>query len=255
MPAVIRGARALALALLLVAAAPLASAQSQWIVDAAGGGQFTTLQAAIDAAAPGDVLLVLPGTYSAAVLTKELSILGDPAVARPHLVSFVVKSAPAFRLAHLELRRLHVRDVPGRSVIDDCRFDGACIYDQVAGTGDLVLLEGADDLVLSRSTLDDGFDFALNACGTLRVRGGTLNLVDCFVDGGTFGGGIGPHASSSGRPAMIVEQGARVWIAASTLWGGDGHNGDGGGGESGSAGAALVVASGAEVDLRGTAAD
>lgn len=44
--------------------ASTAMAQTTWIVDAAGGGQFTTIDAAHDAASPGDTLLVRPGSYA-----------------------------------------------------------------------------------------------------------------------------------------------------------------------------------------------
>ncbi|MCK5944577.1 MAG: hypothetical protein KAI24_21495 [Planctomycetes bacterium] len=54
-------------------------AQTTWIVDAAGGGQFTTLAAAHDTAAPGDTLLVQPGSYDGLYRqpAKGLRILGD----------------------------------------------------------------------------------------------------------------------------------------------------------------------------------
>jgi len=49
-----------------------------WVVDSSGGGDFTTIQAAINNVAAGDVLLVRAGNYSGFTLIKDLSILGDP---------------------------------------------------------------------------------------------------------------------------------------------------------------------------------
>src|SRR5262245_59482204 len=58
-----------------------------------GGGQFTTIQMAIDAAAAGDVVLVLAGTYSHFVLNKGLNVVG----AGPALVTVSeAGSPPAF---------------------------------------------------------------------------------------------------------------------------------------------------------------
>jgi pectin methylesterase-like acyl-CoA thioesterase len=49
------------------------------VVDASGGGDFTTLQAAVNAAADGDTLLVRSGSYDGFLLTgKGLSIVAEP---------------------------------------------------------------------------------------------------------------------------------------------------------------------------------
>lgn len=68
--------RTLALTILAIGT-PLA-AQSTWIVDAAGGQHFTTVQAAVAAAAEGDTILVNAGVYTGLQLDidKSLSILG-----------------------------------------------------------------------------------------------------------------------------------------------------------------------------------
>ena len=49
------------------------------VVDPSGaGGAFTSLQAALDAAAPNDVIRVKGGTYVEITITKPVTIVGDP---------------------------------------------------------------------------------------------------------------------------------------------------------------------------------
>ncbi len=60
--------------LLLFAALAEGALGATLVVDPNGGGTYTSLQAAIDAAAPGDVISVRGGTYSTITLTKPLTI-------------------------------------------------------------------------------------------------------------------------------------------------------------------------------------
>ncbi|HEX6811252.1 MAG TPA: hypothetical protein VF384_06495 [Planctomycetota bacterium] len=99
--------------------ASVASAQTTWIVDdtAGPGVHFTSLPAAVAAAASGDTLLVAPGNYAAFhVSGKALSILGDgnattiidgPPVSTS--ADYVIIAAPpvgtTFRLSGFTIRR------------------------------------------------------------------------------------------------------------------------------------------------------
>lgn len=55
------------------------SAAEIWTVAADGTGQFTQIQSAIAAAKDGDVIRVLPGSYSSFSLTKAIMIVGEGA--------------------------------------------------------------------------------------------------------------------------------------------------------------------------------
>ena len=71
---------------LLVLAALGPSDPSTWIVDDDGGpGVFTTIQGAVDAASPGDLVWVRDGTYDGFLLSKGLTIRADGS-ARPRIV-------------------------------------------------------------------------------------------------------------------------------------------------------------------------
>lgn len=52
---------------ILLAWAGMALGQAVWFIDAAGGGDYSSIQAAIEAAGSGDEILVAPGTYREAI--------------------------------------------------------------------------------------------------------------------------------------------------------------------------------------------
>src|SRR5437867_7856524 len=63
---------------ILLLLAPAARAGNVLVVDASGGGAFTQIQPAVDAAADGDTILVKSGTYGSFVVgDKGLAIVGD----------------------------------------------------------------------------------------------------------------------------------------------------------------------------------
>ncbi len=79
-PAVLRHAdhRLAALAFAACISATTGFAQSTWIVDAGGEGDFSDLAAAFDVTAPGDTVRVRPGDYGGATLEKAIRLIFEP---------------------------------------------------------------------------------------------------------------------------------------------------------------------------------
>lgn len=77
------------------------AANQVFVVDPAGlpGGTFATVQAAVDAAGPGDLVLVVPGTYAEFVTidAKTVALIGDTSSggSRPAIAGFTVKNVGA----------------------------------------------------------------------------------------------------------------------------------------------------------------
>lgn len=99
--------------LLLFGLLPAVTSGSTWIVDQGGGGDFTTIQAAIAASATGDEIVVHPGTYLENInyLSKDLDVHGsagaeattiDGSAGSPGLGSCVNFSGGQTRAAILE---------------------------------------------------------------------------------------------------------------------------------------------------------
>lgn len=100
-------------------------------MDRSGGGQFTTIGEAIDAASPGDRIMVRPGVYrEGLIIDKPLEIIGDGSVDE---IVVEAENANAFlfrasmgRVANLSLHQMgggewHSVDISqGRLVLEDC---------------------------------------------------------------------------------------------------------------------------------------
>jgi parallel beta-helix repeat protein len=71
-------------------------AASTWVVDASGGGDFTTISAAVAAAATGDTILVKDGSYVENVVVDEALIIQSENGAASTTVTAAVSTTPVF---------------------------------------------------------------------------------------------------------------------------------------------------------------
>jgi hypothetical protein len=205
------------------------------VVAAGGGGQFTSLQPAVNAAAEGDTLLVKAGTYAGfTVDAKSLSITADTAAVVNVTSSVVVQNLSAAQtvvLGGLKVKgstTTAMTDTPGVALLatsnagavraDGCEFTGA------KGYGDGVF-NGSGECVLPNHFW--GWHAA-----KLDQNPGGVAFVGCFATGGR-----GANASEScydgfGGPGGdgIVSNDTRVALYDCMLTGGEGgDNGSQGG--------------------------
>ena len=176
--------RLVPVSLVLPLLAPSLAAGILTVGPAGSGAQFTEIQAAVDAALDGDVILVRPGTYAAIVVEKPLRILGDgTGTVR---IEAPTESAVSIRgiAASEELVLSGVEAVSNRTVIhvQDC-----------PGT---VVLQG---LVVSLAS-DTGIE--LEDCGRALV-------LDSRIQAGSVERGLG----------AVFARNSEVWIANTDITG------------------------------------
>ncbi|MEM7202648.1 MAG: hypothetical protein AAF628_20435 [Planctomycetota bacterium] len=164
-----------ALAALCVALAPCASAQTTWVVSSYGGAQFTQVQPAVDAAAPGDTILVQPGFYSAVTIDKGVLVLASQARMTTLLgANITVRDVPAGQRAVVRGFITMLRSGPAAEIeVRDC-----------AGSVHLDRLRATHVVDIRRSPHVSLRDVT-TAVGELHVEDSTVTATDCRFRGAT----------------------------------------------------------------------
>ena len=217
----------------LVLASP-ALAQT-WIVDASGNGDFTTLQAAIDQASEGDVLLIEPAaqSYDEAQLSKSLTLVGRTSGGQqPRIESLDVQLTSSVTLFGLEFDKLRLKDLSGLALVDSCVFGSAQGDSNVgwpagpATFGDFIasplLIEDCADARVVHSESYPGETFALGFAAAI-VRGASqAQFTSCRLIGKDVDTDMG--LEGWGGDALDVGDSSHVLVADSQLIGGHGEN-------------------------------
>lgn len=199
-------------------ASPHVSAAT-WTV-APSGGDFTTIQAAIDAAATGDVVRVMSGTYGSFSLTKDLALLGVPSAtsARPTVTFTSTMANTSGRIAGLKLNRLELTQCSGIVLLDDLEITSNTFGS--VGCDAALLIRDCSAVHLARSVVHgkDG-DFYCEGAG-LVAENSNVTATACSIDGGTGWGD--DFYGYPGRPAVLAIGATRLLLSDTDCYGGDG---------------------------------
>jgi len=225
----------------LVAFSAVAHAQTTWTVDDSGGADFTSAQTAVDTVAPGDILLIMPGSYGTLDVTKQLTLLGDPDGPRPQFDYIYAADSPHIDLMHLETQLIFLINLSERSRVDDCL---------ITGLGNVIDL--CDDTVITRTrfVIPDGIGHS--SFPTLQVWNSRLQFVGCEVPGEDTHAS-GGTAGWGGNAIWAIR--SELLLVGSLIRGGDGEDRPSPGFDPGKGGLAIDALDSTTVEVRGSSTD
>jgi hypothetical protein len=226
---------------LLLATAPVAQA-----VHRVGPGHFATIQQAVDAASPGDVVLVDAGVYPTFRVDKSLTVAAQPSalvqVATTGVLAFPLAPGVRVHLAGLDVQAAAITIRDGMVSAERCTLRsergvdvrGALLTTRWSAIGGLqgpgVRLTDAH-LHASDSTFSTAAGArVVGDCAALVAAGnGTLQLSVCTLVGAWPGTPAAPAASAAldVRGLAAAGGGVRAWLVDCTLVGGLGSAGFG----------------------------
>jgi hypothetical protein len=239
---------------LAFAACTLPASADVLVVDAAGGGEYSSLIEALAAADDGDTLLVRPGDYrefgeSVEISGRSLSVIGDGA--GPVLLNATQISLPLGK--RVVLRGLTIEATTfdssttglslagGDVFIEGCSIFGRDGHSAFASAfGGKAVSASNVRLVLQGCTLEGGRGSDSSEATFLGAQPGGYGI-EVFIDatvavyGSTITGGAGgdsipssfsPAPGNVGGLGLRADFGGPVLVAGTTITGGEGGSGD-----------------------------
>ncbi|HEX6812067.1 MAG TPA: hypothetical protein VF384_10630 [Planctomycetota bacterium] len=221
---------------LLFATTVPSTAQTTWTVNSAGGAQFTAIQPAITAAAPGDRIEVQgAGPYGAFVVDRGVEV---EALVGALCGTIEVVGVPAGQAVRVSGLVVH-HQVQGRVSVRNC--GGNVLLAGIASSGTASVPGGAQpglEVLDSPSVLVDHGDFHGQTDPISGAPGALItNSQVAFVSGSLYGGALAsasPAAGDTGRAGASIVN-SHVTMTGATVRGGQGTSGTSVGGNGGDA--------------------
>lgn len=210
--------RATILSLALLAASALGDTI---VVDDDSGADYDDLPPAVAAADEGDLLLVLPGTYSPFTLDIGLTVLGvgDPTTVRVDGAIHVDGQGVGARtvLSTLTCDRIEARQHVPLLLLEDLRLGEDTAFDHAGSTA--LYLQDCGDVRVFRTSISGGPEDP-----TVLVRASRCELVECsLVAGGGCSWEPGQHDPNCYEGRCLLAESSTVRFARSSAFGEDGQ--------------------------------
>jgi len=190
-----RSLTTLAVVWLALALCPTAVAQTTWVVDDNGTGDFVHIQDAVDAAQSGDVISVLDGAYAGFTIdAKSLVVAGEPNGDVRVAAVVVVRNLGATQKVELDHLRigltfvcagassLTLDDNAGSVRIVDCEVRGSS--DPACYAGGALECHSSLEVGVLRSTLIGGASYYYHAPPGIDASLSNVIITDSTVVGG-----------------------------------------------------------------------
>src|SRR5262245_2396672 len=209
------------------------------VLDAAGGGDFTTVQQVVNGAAAGDIVIVRPGDYAsetgAATFGKPLSIVADGTgiVEFPGISITAISPGQTFVLRGVRMddpaviSQLFVYGCDGAVIVEDCTIVGTpeSPWAQTAA-----VKANSTNLTLESCTIlgGDGAPFLPQQAGLggagLYALDARISVNHCTVHGGQGGGeyGSSPLVGAKTGGAGVLVTATELFLAGCEVTGGAG---------------------------------
>jgi hypothetical protein len=211
--------------------ATVASAQATLIV---GPGGFATIQAAIDAAANGDIVVVRPGSYTNFSCNRGLTIRGDGtgavSVSGPFLSLVQLAVGQRFTLADLRFEGLLIAGGIGN--LDRCEFTGTqtiavtatrLVMQDCAVTPSLASAVGTGQAAFvainSEVHAAGGSFVGPDQQGLIGAAGSGLSLINSRFHGAdlVLRGGSPGTSGQTPPPAVLADSTSWLWVTDSVV--------------------------------------